>query len=107
MYSKQTIARLVVAFLKWNMSTFWGIDGKGIHYSILLYSPLIVVQYHSSNEKPDLSMNDHRVTIVPTIEESPLPINKLKNIGIDHVKTSHFLFVEFNFIPSSFSTHLK
>ena len=32
-----------------------------------------------------------------------LPINKLKNMGVDAVKTTHYLFAEFNLVPSSTS----
>ena len=45
--------------------------------------------------------NQNQVTIIPIQQEMVQGINQLKNIGIEHVQTSHFIFVEFSFVPSS------
>ena len=71
-----------------------------------MYSPIIVVLSYFQKEENDLqrfltSLKNSNIHIIPIQQENVRGINQLKNIGIDQVRTSHFIFVEFSFVPSS------
>ena len=72
--------------------------------------PLCIAVYYHADEKDALSQFVHvckrnqRTQCIPfLLESSVVPINKLKNMGVDAVKTTHYLFAEFNLVPSSTS----
>lgn len=51
--------------------------------------------------KQELSKFD-KLTFTPyRLESDVIPINKLKNLGIQAVSTTHYLFAELNLVPSS------
>ena len=69
--------------------------------------PIIVVVYYSQEETEQLksilsqSSSLTNVRLVPfLIKDGVVPVNTLKNRGIDAVSTTHFLFAEFDLIPS-------
>lgn len=44
----------------------------------------------------------NKLTFTPyRLESDVIPINKLKNLGIQAVSTTHYLFAELNLVPSS------
>lgn len=72
--------------------------------------PVSLVLYYSASAESELrSLTEEAsritsLTITPyRLESSTLPINKLKNMGVDAVKTTHYLFAEFNLVPSNTS----
>ena len=80
--------------------------------------PVSLVLYYSASAESELrSLTEEAsritsLTITPyrlessipfLLESSVVPINKLKNMGVDAVKTTHYLFAEFNLVPSSTS----
>lgn len=74
----------------------------------LMRRPVSLVLYYSTSAESELqSLTEEAsritsLTITPyRLEGSTLPINKLKNMGVDAVKTTHYLFAEFNLVPSS------
>lgn len=79
----------------------------GILYSI---RPIIVVIHYTPQEEADLNYylvklnKGKHLTIISVLQESGVNINHLKNVGIQHVQTTHFIFVEMNLAPSSILT---
>lgn len=68
----------------------------------------MVVVYYSQEETEQLesilsqSSSFSNVRLVPfLLKDGVVPVNTLKNRGIDAVSTTHFLFAEFDLIPSS------
>ena len=78
----------------------------------MISSPIVIILYYKENESNLVtnfistnSIQRTNVNIIPIIQESTVQINHLKNLGIQNVKTTHFLFAEFNLIPSSIIFH--
>ena len=76
--------------------------------SDVIPSPIVVVVYYSQEETEQLesilsqSSSLSNVRLVPFLtKDGAVPVNTLKNRGIDAVSTTHFLFAEFDLIPSS------
>ena len=74
----------------------------------VIHSPIVVVVYYSQEETEQLesilsqSSSFSNVRLVPfLLKDGVVPVNTLKNRGIDAVSTTHFLFAEFDLIPSS------
>ena len=70
--------------------------------------PLCIAVYYHADEKDALSQFVHvckrnqRTQCIPfLLESSVVPINKLKNIAIRAVVTTHFIFAENNLAPTS------
>ena len=68
----------------------------------------MVVVYYGQEEAEQLesilsqSSSFSNVRLVPfLLKDGVVPVNTLKNRGIDAVSTTHFLFAEFDLIPSS------
>ena len=71
-------------------------------------SPAVIALLYRSNETSLLSSfqstcaSFHRVVCFPfLLENARVPLNKIKNAGIDRVSTSHFLVAEPNLSPTS------
>ena len=66
---------------------------------------IVVYYYESEAEYIDsftqICDSKSRVHCIFTKVSDPVPINKLKNIGIDAVITTHFVFAESNLVPTS------
>ena len=78
----------------------------------MISSPIVIILYYKENESNLVtnfistnSIQRTDVNIIPIIQESTVAINHLKNLGIQNVQTTHFLFAEFNLIPSSIIFH--
>lgn len=73
----------------------------------LLYSPINIVAYYHEDESSliphfrDVCNSKARVKCIFYQVNEVIPINKLKNMGIDSVITSHFVFAECNLSPTS------
>ena len=93
-----------VAFLKPYFSRWDGFDHE---VDLMLRAFSIVVYYHEDEkDKMDsfvntCKMNKRTQCHSFLLQSSTIPINKLKNIGILHVRTTHFIFAERNLSPTS------
>ena len=87
-------------------------DAKDHRFFLPYYTrwtgPAIVVVYYFPDEENEWQTfqqsckTQPRVRCIPyKVTESPVPINRLKNIGIDSVLTSHYIFAESNLAPTS------
>lgn len=70
--------------------------------------PAIMVLWYKEKEEEEMNTflstmkQSELLTIIPVVQDDDvILINRLKNIGIGYVQTTHFIFVEFNLIPSS------
>mgnify|MGYP006900210927 CR=1 FL=1 len=92
------------AFLKPYFSRWDGFDHE---VDLMLRAFSIVVYYHEDEkDKMDsfvntCKMNKRTQCHSFLLQSSTIPINKLKNIGILHVRTTHFIFAERNLSPTS------
>lgn len=86
-----------------SLSEFYVVDALAKKWS----GPIIVIVYYSPTESSQFtsqtsSVPSH-VTIAGYVLEQPsiVPINKLKNMGIQMVSTTHFLLTEGSMVPSA------
>lgn len=89
------------------------LNGKGIFSKRNeMNRPIVMVLWYKEKEEEEMntvlsSINQSELlTIIPVVQDDVVLINRLKNIGIGYVQTTHFLFVEFNLIPSSFHSFI-
>ena len=93
-----------------NLADYVRIWGGSLFALLVMHRPVSLVLYYRPSAESELqSLMDEAshltsLTITPyRLERSTLPINTLKNMGVDAVKTTHYLFAEFNLVPSSTS----
>ena len=83
--------------------------GKGLScYFLITPRAIVIVVYYRQTEQKlysqflELCKSRARTQCVPyVLEGDTIPINKLKNMGIEKVTTTHFIFAENNLSPTS------
>ena len=73
---------------------------------IFIISPIVIVVSYNQNEESQLTQFLASIASFPTVSVIPFPItavspvNAMKNAGIAAVRTTHYVFAEFDLVPS-------
>ena len=75
-------------------------------------SIILVLYYNSASSMEEKAKIEDLVTAFPKltvipylVEGDAIPVNHLKNLGINAVKTTHFIVTDLNYYPSSEMIH--